>query len=284
MSRLFRSHIKGITFVLASLLLAVSSTLITLVSLGSSAGAAVPQQVPKNLSHFLCYQATPTNGYQIPSKVILENQFNPSGFVPKIGKSPLIHCNPVMKTVVSASGTKTVYKIINPDAHLLCYPITASTTQATYTVQVTNQFGEGMLETGQPNELCLPTWKSLTGPPNESNPEPPKLSHFTCYPVNYVPGTAPFQVPPAVLLKDEFSAKNVRVSVGDPEELCVPTTKIVKGVRYPAINPKAHLLCFEVSQTPIITPVFDQNQFGTDRINIGQTNYLCLPSLKTIVK
>ena len=213
--------------------------------------------------------------------MILQNQFNTNGFSPTIGQDPLIHCNPVKKTVISATGVKKVYKIINPDAHLLCYPITAPT-QTTYIVKVENQFGTANLQTGQPNELCLPTWKSLTGPPNMSAPQPPGLSHFTCYPVTYS-GTEQFKPPPTVKLKDEFATKNVKVTVGTPQELCVPTTKIVNGTTYPALNTTAHLLCFNVSQTPIINPVFDQNQFGTDQVNIGPTNYLCLPSFKTII-
>ena len=48
---------------------------------------------------------------------------------------------------------------------------------------VTNQFGADGLITGQPNLLCLPSWKSLKGPPNQKKPQPPGLSHFTCYPV-----------------------------------------------------------------------------------------------------
>ena len=43
------------------------------------------------------------------------------------------------------------------------------------------------LETGQPSDLYLPTWKSLTGPPDETPNQPPALQHFTCYPVTFAP-------------------------------------------------------------------------------------------------
>jgi hypothetical protein len=279
MSRLFRTRVRRYALVGAVVVLGVSAALL---SVEGSAVASPQATGPTNLSHFLCYMATPTKGYKIPGNVILENQFNTKGFSPTISQEPLIHCNPVKKTVVSAAGTKTVYPIVNANAHLLCYPITAPT-QTTYTVSVTNQFGTADLNTGQPEDLCLPTWKSLTGPPRKSPNEPPGLSHFTCYPVTYVPGTAPFQPPPSIKLKDEFSPANVSVQVGSPELLCLPTTKIVNGVVYKAIDPKSHLLCFEVSQTPTITPVFDQNQFGTDQVNIQQTSLLCLPSFKKII-
>ena len=43
-----------------------------------------------------------------------------------------------------------------------------------------------------------------------------------------------------------------------------------------------HLLCFPVSQTPII-PVLDQNQFGTSVVHIRATNWLCVPSTKKVI-
>jgi len=253
---------------------------------GASSATAKGFKPPKGLSHFLCYNATPTNGFQIPPSVLLQNQFNKAGFTPTIGQTPLVHCNPVTKTVTSTTGKKTVYKALNTNAHLLCYPITAPT-QPTFTVSVTNQFGTAQLMTGQPQGLCLPTWKSLTGPPNKTPVQPPKLSHFTCYPVQYVPGTPPYQPPPNVMLQDQFSTSPVPVQIGPPVELCVPTTKTIisptgKKV-YKMINPKAHLLCFEVTPTPFPPFVFDQNQFGTDQVNLQSTDVLCLPSFKTII-
>jgi hypothetical protein len=38
-----------------------------------------------------------------------------------------------------------------------------------------------------------------------------------------------------------------------------------------------------VSATPIITPVWDENQFGTAPVQISSTKWLCLPSTKQIV-
>jgi len=273
-----RSAIVGVTVVLI-----VSGALL---GVGGSAAHAAAFKPPKKLSHFLCYAATPTNGFQIPN-VLLQNQFNTVGFSPSIVDNPLVHCNPVTKTVISATGKKTVYKAINTNAHLLCYPITAPT-QPSFTVSVTNQFGTAQLVTGQPQGLCLPTWKSLTGPPNKTPIQPPKLSHFTCYPVDYAPGSPPYQPPANITLQDQFSPSPVSVQVGSPVELCVPTTKTViptKGKKkvYKMINPKAHLLCFEVTPTPFPPFVFDQNQFGTDQINLQQTAALCLPSFKTII-
>jgi hypothetical protein len=251
----------------------------TIVGMGASADAVSPAKQPPGLDHFLCYSASISpagGGFSIPGKLILKNQFNTTGFVPSVSQSNLVHCNPVQKTV----GTH-VYPINNPNAHGLCFPITAAT-QPVFKVQVTNQFGKADLITGQPTGLCLPTWKSLTGPPNMTPNQPPGLDHFVCYPVQYADATR-FRIPLRVSLQDEFAAAAVRVKVGAPETLCVPTTKIANGVVYKVHNPRAHYLCFAVSPTPIISPVFDENQFGTAPLTIGQTTTLCLPSFKKII-
>jgi hypothetical protein len=229
--------------------------------------------------HHLCYTAT--GRFPIPRGVELFNQFAPRGFRPKIGAVAL-HCNPVEKIVVNSPGNQ-VFPITNPAAHLLCFRM-AAPTQAAHEVQVTNQFGTGLLITGQPNLLCLPSWKGLKKPPNMKVPQPPGLSHFTCYPVREVPGTNGYQ-PPPLMLKDQFAGKAVRVKVVPvPQELCLPTKKIVGKKVFPIVNAISHLLCFPVSRTPIVPRVFDQNQFGTEAIRILQTRWLCLPSTKQVIK
>jgi hypothetical protein len=234
--------------------------------------------VPVPVDHHLCYIAE--GKYQIPPGVKLFNQFSPKGFVPKIGPVAF-HCNPVAKTIPQTGQT---FPITNPAAHLLCFRMAAARQPVPHVVQVANQFGSGQLIPGQPNLLCLPTWKSLHGPPNMKVPQPPGLSHFTCYPVKEVPGTAGYN-PPPLLLQDQFAPKPVQVQVKPvPDELCLPTAKVVGKTTYPIINPITHLLCFPVTQTPILTPVFDQNQFGTSQIAIITTKWLCVPSTKKIIK
>jgi hypothetical protein len=285
MSRFFRFTAVKVFLGLALALSVAAGGLVA--GLEGASGASGPQATYPPVDHQLCYvaQALPP-GFTIPAAgtVRLINQFAPNGFVPTIG--PLTkNCNPVQKTVTTSSGSK-VTKITNPAAHLACFKITAPT-QETHEVVVTNQFGSGTLEVGQPKLLCLPTWKSLTGPPNEATAQPPNLNHFTCYAVTYVAGTAPYKVPGAVSLKDEFASGPVQVNVGSPKLLCLPTEKIVDNpagpATYPIINPVLHLLCFQVSKTPFPPNVFDQNQFGSAQAHITATNLLCLPSKKTVV-
>jgi hypothetical protein len=238
----------------------------------------VPSRKVIPVDHHLCYAAA--GKYPIPPGVELFNQFAPRGFRPRIGPVAF-HCNPVEKIIANPAGAQ-VFPISNPEAHLLCFRM-AAPTQPTHKVQVTNQFGTGLLVTGQPDLLCLPSWKGITGPPNMPVPQPPGLSHFTCYHVTQVAGTAGYQVPPGLMLQDQFTQKPIPVQVGPvPQQLCLPTKKVVGKKVYPIINPAAHLLCFPVSQTPIISPVFDQNQFGTEAVKIVLSHWLCLPSTKVI--
>lgn len=230
------------------------------------------------LDHMLCYTAKAGRGFHIPTHVILKNQFSRRGFAPKIG-GVVLHCNPVEKILPAGR----VFKITNPRAHLLCFVITAAQ-QPARNVIVSNQFGRRPLIVGQPMLLCLPSWKKLTGPPRMKPVQPPGLDHFTCYPVKLPTGVPPYNPPPGIKLRDQFARQPVAVQIsGVPVALCLPTEKIVGTHATKIINPKLHLLCFPVSQTPIKPRVFDQNQFGTAVIRIGRTAVLCLPSRKQLL-
>ncbi len=242
--------------------------------------AAAPHKAriaqPPPVDHQLCYNAS--GAFNVPAGIRLINQFSPNGFLPVISSTVTVHCNPVVKIL----PTGQIFPITNPNAHLACFPLRAPTPQPTPVVMVTNQFGSATLVPSQPNLLCVPSWKSLTGPPGQTPPTPPGLNHFTCYPVTVKSGA---YHPPAVMLKDEFAPAPVTATVSPvPQELCLPTEKILPtGQAFPIINPSQHLLCFPVSPTPIISPVWDENQFGTSLINIMSTKWLCPPSTKTVV-
>jgi hypothetical protein len=242
--------------------------------------AATPHKAriaqPPPVDHQLCYNAS--GQFAIPGGIRLINQFSPNGFIPSISPVLAVHCNPVVKILPSGQ----VFPITNPNAHLGCFPLAVTSPQPTPVVVVTNQFGSATLVPGQPNFLCVPSWKSLTGPPNQTPPTPPGLNHFTCYPVTVRSGA---YIPPPVMLMDEFTHVPVSAQVSPvPQELCLPTEKILPtGAVFPIINPTLHLLCFPVSPTPIVPMVWDQNQFGTSPVSIRSTKWLCPPSTKVVV-
>ncbi|HLJ98731.1 MAG TPA: hypothetical protein VKU39_02360 [Streptosporangiaceae bacterium] len=263
---------------LALITLGISGVAVGTASAGT---ASVPHRThgaqPPPVDHQLCYNASGTH-FSIPSGVRLINQFSPNGFIPVISSTLTVHCNPVQKTLPSGQ----VFPITNPNAHLACFPIAVPSPQPTPTVVVTNQFGSATLVPAQPNLLCAPSWKSLTGPPGKTPTTPPGLNHFTCYPVSVKSGA---YKPPVVLLQDEFAHASVSAQVSPiPAELCLPTEKILPtGQVFPIINPSQHLLCFPVSPTPIVSQVWDENQFGTSPVSIKATKWLCPPSTKIVV-
>ncbi len=231
--------------------------------------AAPAAKIPA-LSHQLCYTST-AKGFKIPPKAVLVNMFSPKGFGVAIGPA-VANCNPVIKIL----PTGKIFPITYHPGHLACYTIKTAPQQLPPVV-VNNQFGTAALNLSTPTALCLPTWKSLTGPPKEPANQPPFLDHFTCYPIISTNGK--FSVP-AVQLKDEFTKKPVRVKLKQqPTQFCVPTIKILPGQAPTKIlHPGTFLTCFPVSKTPIKPKVFDLNQFGRAVVTIKQTSLLCLPS------
>jgi hypothetical protein len=270
MSRIL--HAIGAKAVLAGAA-ALLATGATAASASTLAGAGAATPIP--VDHQLCYTAT-AKGFSVPKDVRLVNQFSPKGFRPKIAATVLL-CNPAIKVL----PTGAVVPITNPRAHLACFTITAPL-QPVHLVVVSNQFGQAPLTTGQPNLLCLPSWKSLSGPPRMKPAQPPGLSHFTCYQVKLA-SKAGFH-PPPIKLRDEFAPRPVSVQVSPvPAELCLPTEKILPGQVFKIVNPVTHLLCFPVTPTPTRPRVFAQNQFGTAVVTIRHTSMLCVPSVKRII-
>jgi hypothetical protein len=274
MSLLSRSLALKAGLAAAIAVLATAGTVAGVATASASPAARPAVAATTTIDHQLCYTATAT-GYKIPASVMLANQLNSAAFPIKIA-SVAFRCNPVEKIL----PTGKVFPINFPNDHLLCWNITAGT-QPAHVVQVANQFGTATLATGQPNILCLPSWKSLTGPPVTSTAAPPGLGHFACYPVSeQQPGYNP---PPGIMLRDEFGGPTTVQVSPQPVELCVPTEKIANGKVYKIIKPQWSLLCFPVSKTPIITPVFDKNQFGNKPVNILQTATLCPPSTVKVI-
>jgi hypothetical protein len=275
----FRKAAFRLAPVVALVAASIAGIAVGTASAGTAAAAAAAKPAatapPPPVDHQLCYNAS-SPPYTIPTSVRLINQFSPNGFVPVIRPTVTVHCNPVQKTVLT---TGQVFPITNPDAHLACYTITPASPQPTPTVVVANQFGSATLVPSQPNLLCVPSWKSLTGPPGKSPSTPPNLNHFTCYPVTVKSGA---YTPPPVGLVDEFGSTPRATVSPIPSELCLPTEKIVPGAVFPIINASLHLLCFPVSPTPFKN-AWDENQFGTQLVTIMPTKWLCLPSTKTVV-
>ncbi len=289
MSSSLLSKVRVLALAAAMVLSGAVGTLLIAGSNAVPASAVAPPAGPQpaGLDHFLCYNAVSLKSpkglpkFKIPKGVVLFNQLAPKGFTPKISKTLAAHCNPATKIVPGA-----VFAAMSPSWHLLCFQISKAPAPISPTATVSNQFSPTApvhLALKAPTSLCLPSLKSLKTPPVFSPPGPNEImpDHFTCYPATYAPGSPPFTPPPVQVL-DQFAPAPVSVQIGNPTLLCVPTKKVVAGKTYPITNPQAHLVCFAVTQTPIISPVWDENQFGVGELAIRSTSTLCLPSFKTI--
>ena len=71
---------------------------------------------------------------------------------------PRTLCLPAKKTITTTAGVKS-YPMVNPDLHLLCYPVTK--TPIHNPVYAQNQFGSVTMKVGKTTVLCLPSTKRL---------------------------------------------------------------------------------------------------------------------------
>ena len=159
-----------------------------------------------------------------------------------------------------------------------------SAVAAANTVIVSNQFGSAKLKTGATSAALSPFVDDCEGSAHGYAGLAAGAESFHLLRRRVRAGSDPVQAADAGVRKGP-----VLVEAGDrskwarPGILCLPTTKIANGVTYKAVNPQAHLLCYSISRTPTVNPVFDQNQFGGGKVVIHKTALLCLPSTKVVV-
>ena len=82
--------------------------------------------------------------------------------------------------------------------------------------------------------------------PRKKATQPAGADHYTCYPTTYT-GAGTYSPPSPVQVADQFTPANstTTVTVGNPEELCVPTEKILpSGKSYQINNPTVKLSVF----------------------------------------
>jgi hypothetical protein len=273
------SHLIGLKVRRIALTAAAAGLVLSGLVAASSGAQSGASTSGVTLDHFLCYKALNQTGFTIPKNLLLSNLIDPTPFTPKVGAVAL-HCNPTEKTVSTAQGTIKTTTVKHPLAHLLCWSITAdATSMIKQIVTITNQFGTAVKTVQFPSQLCLPSWKSLKGPPNKKPTAPTTLDHFTCYPLKTFTGSSRFRIPSLVKVRDEFSRVFVRVAVGAAELLCAPTVKVANGITYKTQGTNdPYLTCFLVSKTPHVKIVYDENQFGQGEVFPTATKFLCLPS------
>jgi hypothetical protein len=224
-------------------------------TLGRTAASTQAGPAALPLDHYACYPST--FGAFKTRRASLADQF---GKRTAVVRQPVRLCTPARKNGQA---------MINPRAHLVCYPITVSPQFTPRTVLVKNQFGSMTLTVVRPETLCLPSSKATTGAPGQV---PTKLDHYTCYTID-PHGTFKRRV---VSLADQFGTS--RDTVVTPVRLCAPTRKNAS----PLIRPRLHLVCYQIKSVRKGRRVTIRNQFGLLKGLPGLRQLLCVPSTKTI--
>jgi hypothetical protein len=128
---------------------------------------------PPGLDHYVCYSVAKPAMPAPPAGIVLQDQFNnmqspPSQTIVTLGR-PNLACLPSLKTINANTAVPVPGTLIHPEAHMVCYPITAVTNPASPTggtVTDFNQWGVGVVTIGTLNELCVPSLKSQRVPTN----------------------------------------------------------------------------------------------------------------------
>jgi hypothetical protein len=109
----------------------------------------------------------------------------------------------------------------------------------------------------------------------------PAVDHQLCYRT----GVSGSHIPANVTLLNQFSPNGFHPTITAGQVLCNPVKKtVVGGETFPITNPRAHLVCYKITEPTQPTPtVVVTNQFGSARLVPRQPNLLCLPSWKSLL-
>jgi len=99
------------------------------------------------------------------------------------------------------------------------------------------------------------------------------LDHFNVYMAS---GLAPPSFLLPVSVEDQFGTTITDLLA--PALFMVPADKNLEGIA----DPFSHLICYPENNTIPGVPVISTNQFGAQQLSLGQSHYLCVPSMKFI--
>jgi hypothetical protein len=220
--------------------------------------------VPATWDHYKLYLSNPIYPYTGPNPVLLNDQFGSAYHQVQFLDRWM---NPVEKALPEGG----IFGINEPFLHYTWWRIDAPPPQNQWTVAVTNQFGDQMLNVGDPVYLLNPALKNQTG-------TLPVRNHYKCYLCDGLP------VNKQVLMTDQFDQWGAQVLF--PRYFCNPTEKTVGpvpgGQTYPIVDPAKHYVCYEYNPpdaqpfTALIT-----DQFVQDRtVDLHPSQWICVPSIK----
>jgi hypothetical protein len=213
--------------------------------------------------HYLCYGARDDRPRQDPPDVTLRDQFYTAQYDVKPAS---LFCTP---------ADKNEEGIVDDVTHLKRYPIErlGSGSPPEIEVLVKNQFGDLRIRVKRESDLMVPTAKSLTSTPPEPDPKRQGHQHYKCYKVKKVITAHPEGQ--TVTVTDQFGT--LQLGVGKPLRLCNPVAKNGQAPH----APDRHLMCYKVqSNFRPPSPVFVNNQFGPEVLDLRKPKEFCVPSGK----
>jgi len=252
----------------------VDSTPTTTVTSTTTTTTTTTTTLPQ-MDPFLCYKVKPTKKTPkfIPVRgVDLADQFETT--TTDVIK-PEVLCNPA-----ALDGAT----LLDADTHIVGYGIQGTPQHARRkTILVTSAFGAVFVSTTEPDQLLVPSAKSLVSEPAAPDSDTHDLDRFKCYEIKRMAGSpAPYMGLQATVVDQFTTAK--RFTISKAKLLCNPVDKNGAGIK----NQVGHLVCYSLKPTKKQPKhvqrvgVYVANELGPGRLDTRKEKLLCMPALKTL--
>jgi len=214
--------------------------------------------------HFKCY--TVLNGAPVAVAVDLSSPPSPKkGESVKVGR-PVLFCVPVDKHVKPAGQGAKIYRVRNKRLHLTVYEITERKTKRI--ISATDQFGSHTLKVSSSRYLCVPSRKHVR-------------DHYKAYEARVEGKPTAADTWWMVKLKRQAETEFTEAKVRGPVLLANPVAKVGGKHRSVVLEHGAHLTWYALEQKKEqLPPVTVRNQFGTQKLELGQPEFLLAPARK----
>jgi hypothetical protein len=227
---------------------------------GRCVGTSAPEQC---IDAAYCYRARATAPFPDVG-VGFDDQFTvPDGTVSRLDDL----CLPA-----SASAAP----LLDPAIPHVDYRIHVRGQPATFSRQVTDQFGTRMLQTGRVERVLVASHASTGGPP-AGPPAPGSANHYVCRRVRFAPGS-PDVRGTAVTVDDALGSR--QRTLLKPKRLCSPADLNVPGTGM--VHPQARLMCYTLRSLGLVhgpaIQVQTANLLGNLTLAGFEAGELCVPA------
>ena len=232
------------------------------------------------LDHFLCYTSkAPRRAPRFQGTTLrLADAFGSADFD---AKRPKRFCIPASQNGAGIADAATHLQSVKIKLHKGQAP-----TRRRTRVQVTNELGEMLVDTVEPEFLLVPTSACRDAPPGTCpDPVPPPdpsshdVDHYQCYGVRVSAG-APAFVPLTVSVADELTSPAKTLQLKRPRHLCLA----VDENGNPAKDPARHLACYQVKPAAgeprrmLVADIHAASELGSGQLATKKEVELCVPS------